>query len=226
MFHQRKPCLYMSRPVESVAFSGPPSVMTYGSAKNWKYPIGVSTPRRETWARAAAAVICRNSCHRPGAVQAGGLVERLRDACEPGDEEDHRVAEVLPDARRMIAGIAHLRVAEPVDRRNPEQLETAVQAAEAGVVEVPEHDRHRDERRDVGAKKTSGRALPARELGVRRSAAAERHAERQRAADEHEVETCCASRSRRADRRRAARSSEPDHADVAGCRRARRCRSR
>src|ERR687895_219784 len=46
MFHQRKPCWYMRRAIESVALSGPPRVITYGSAKSWKKPTVVMTPAK------------------------------------------------------------------------------------------------------------------------------------------------------------------------------------
>ncbi len=85
-----------------------------------------------------------------GAVDARRLVERLGNALEAGDEDERRVAEVLPDGEQDDRRHRPARVAQPVDRRRCRRsARAAVDEAEARVVEVAADDRHRDERRHV-----------------------------------------------------------------------------
>ena len=82
---------------------------------------------------------------RPRAVDARRLVELLRDVLQPGHEDDHVVAEVLPHRERDDGWHRPSRVAEPIDRRQSDAGQNAVQHPEARVVEKPKNHRDRDE---------------------------------------------------------------------------------
>src|ERR1700686_3769794 len=63
-FHHLKPSSYMKYRTLTVLCSGPPWVITYGSANSWKYPATVRMLTSSRVGRNMGSVMRRNSCHR------------------------------------------------------------------------------------------------------------------------------------------------------------------
>src|ERR1019366_8740786 len=60
-----KPCSYIIMTIVSVLLSGPPLVMTYGSAKICSCPIATTTPTKRNVGPSIGSVTCRNCRHIP-----------------------------------------------------------------------------------------------------------------------------------------------------------------
>ena len=124
-----------------------------------------------------------------GALQAGGLVEGLGDALEPGRQDDHVDAEVLPDRQQDDRRHRPAGIPQPVDGSDPDPAEGMVQQPEAGVVEVAPDggDRHQGghRRREEGGAEDAGETGELRADHQRRR---QRDQDGQRPPHQHEVE--------------------------------------
>ncbi len=123
------------------------------------------------------------------AVDVRGFVEIARNALQRGEQDDHVVAEVLPDREQDDRRHRPVRIAEPVDRRDVEFRERVVDEAIARVEEIAPDHRDRDDRRhDRREQRGAEESLEARKLRIEQQRRAERQRDRQRHADQHEVQ--------------------------------------
>ena len=102
-------------------------------------------------------------------------------------------------AMRMIAGIAHCGIAEPVHRPDADERQRVVQHAETGMVHEAPDDGHRHERRDhrseVGGPEKS---LQPERLRLEHERGTERHGDRRGALRRRGSRACSSGLSRRA----------------------------
>lgn len=83
MRHQRNPCSYMSSTTVTVERSGPPCVITYGSAKIWNCPIIVITPTNRKVGPRAGSVTCQNRARAPAPSSSAASCSSSGIACRP-----------------------------------------------------------------------------------------------------------------------------------------------
>ena len=125
-----------------------------------------------------------------GPIDARRFIELGRDILQAGDEDDHVEAEVLPHRHENDRWHRPVRVAQPVNRLDPEQAQTVVQQPIARVVEVAPHHRHRHQRRDHRQEERGAKeAGEAGQAGVHQQRRAERNRHRQRPTHDHEIKS-------------------------------------
>ena len=123
------------------------------------------------------------------AVDVRGFVEIARNALQRGEQDDHVVAEVLPDREQDDRRHRPVRIAEPVDRGDAELGERVVDQAIARVEEIaPDHRDGDDRRYHRREQRSAEETLEARELRIEQQRRAERDRDRKRDAGQHEIE--------------------------------------
>src|SRR4029077_12162475 len=123
-----------------------------------------------------------------GPVYLGRIVKILRNRLKAGDEDQHVVAEVLPNGHQDDGRHRPVRIPKPIDWRDAEVREAIVEHAVASVVQVAPHDRDGDERRHERREvDRAEEALEADEFGVEKEGRPEGDGDREWPTDEREV---------------------------------------
>ena len=101
--------------------AGPPWVSRYGSSKSCAALMKDVTTTKAVTGLSAGRVTVVNWRNCPGAVQLGRLVQLAGDVLQPGEEEDGEVPHPAPEQHEADGDLGQGRIAQPVQRRRPEQ---------------------------------------------------------------------------------------------------------
>src|SRR3989442_15439561 len=83
MRHQRKPCWYIISTIVVVLCSGPPCVITYGSANSWNWPSIVMRPTNRNVGPRPGAVMWRKRGHHPAPSKSAASYSSSGMLCSP-----------------------------------------------------------------------------------------------------------------------------------------------
>src|SRR5258706_16458201 len=118
------------------------------------------------------------------------VVKLLGNRLEPGDEDEHVVAEALPHRHENDCRHRPVRITEPIDRSDAYFREAEVDETVARVIQVPPHNGNGDESRDEWREVDSAEeGLEANELRVEQKCGGERDCDCQWPADKSEIES-------------------------------------
>ena len=107
IFHQRNPSQYIYCTTLNVRLNGPPCVMIYGSANNWKNPIMVMTPINKVVGASIGIVMDLNCCQqlapsiRAASYSCSGMF------CNPAIKIIMLYPKFFQTDIRIMAGMAH-----------------------------------------------------------------------------------------------------------------------
>ena len=104
--------MYMTRVL--VELTGPPWVRMKGRSKTWSDESVMTTTTKSSVGRSRGSVIDQKSRQVAGAVELGGFVEIVGNCLKPGEEDDHVVADAVPDRDADQAGHS---LAQAVEKR-------------------------------------------------------------------------------------------------------------